>query len=88
MKFQKQFSFAVKNDQPNIVIAGCDVMDIVANITYLVHYIHGRFKEQDPKLAEGFRDILLQVIADPESPCWEDVKRNPNATEIFFTTPK
>lgn len=88
MKFPREFTFSVKGDVPKIVITGLDLLDTIANITYLIHYVHGRFKGISPELAEGFRTMLLQVVSDPDSPCWEDVKDTPGATEICFAIPK
>lgn len=88
MKFQKEFTFSVKNEVPKVVITGVDLLDVVANITYLVHYIYGRFKGINPELGGAFRDMLVQVISDPDSPCWEDVKDTPGATEICFAIPR
>ena len=87
MKFPKEFTFSVKNDVPKIVLIGVDLLDVVANITYLVHYVYGKFKGINPDLAKDFREMLVQVVADPDSPCWEAVKDTPSL-EICFAIPK
>ena len=88
MKFPKEFTFSVKNDVPRIVITGVDLLDVVANITYLIGYVYGKFKGINPDQAKDFREMLVQVVADPDSPCWEEVKATPGATEICFAIPK
>lgn len=88
MKMPEEFTFSIKGGLPKIIITGCDLMDVVANVTYLIHYVHGRFKRMDPHLAETFRDMLIQIISNLDSPCWEDSEDIPGATEISFAVPK
>lgn len=89
MKIPQEFTFSSKdNGQPNIIITGCNGMDIIANITYLIHYVYGRTKSTNPEFAEAFRATLTKTIIRADSPVWEDVKDTPGATEIFFTIPR
>lgn len=90
MNFPKQFFYKAEDGAPSIVISGLDLMDILAHITYLIHYLYCKFRGNDPKLAEAFREMLLQVVADPASPAWEeDTDPDPaGAFEIFFTMDK
>lgn len=88
MKIPQEFTFSSKNNgQPNIIITGCNGMDIIANITYLIHYVYGRMKSTDPKFAEAFRGTLTTTIVRDDSPVWEDVEDTPGDTEIFFVIP-
>lgn len=89
MKFVRQFLYKVEDGQPNIVIAGLDLMDILAHITYLIHYLYCKFKGNNPELAKAFREMLTQTIVDPTSPVWEkEVVPAPGAFETFFTLNK
>lgn len=88
MKFPKEFTFSVKGDTHKIVITGCDLLDTLVNVSYLIQYIHGKFKGISPELVEGFRSMLVDTVQDPDSPCWEDVQASPGATEICFVMPK
>lgn len=89
MKIPQEFTFSVKNEGlPSIVITGLSGMEIIANITYLIHYVYGRLKVIDQKAAEAFRGTLLKTLLDDRSPVWEDVKDTPGATEIAFTIPR
>ena len=89
MKIPQEFTFSSKNNgDPKIVITGCDLMDIIANSTYLIHYLHGRLKGINPQLAEDFKITLRSVIDADDSPVWEDVQDTDGATEICMAIPK
>ena len=90
MKFAKKFLFKAEDGMASIIITGLDLMDILAHITYLIHYIYCKFKGNNPELAKAFREMLTQTIADPTSPVWEmEVVPTPTgAFETFFTLNK
>ena len=89
MKFARIFLFKAEDGKPSIIITGLDLMDVLAHITYLIHYLYYKFKGNNPELAKAFREMLTQTIVDPTSPAWEeDVDPAPGAVEAFFTLNK
>lgn len=89
MKIPKKFSYcSVEDGSPDIIITGCNGMDMLSNITYLIHYLYGRIKREHPQMAEEFRRTLIRLLQDDRSPVWEDVEADPHATEIFFVMPR
>lgn len=90
MKFVRQFLYKAEDGQPNIVISGLDLMDILAHITFLIHYLYCKFRSNNPAIAKEFQEILTQVIAAPDSPVWEE-DPNPGcegAYEMYFAMDK
>lgn len=88
MKIPQEFTFSVKGGQDKIVILNCDLFDMAAYISYLLHHLYSRFRKREPAMAEAFRKIITDTIANPNSPCWSKEDAKPGETEIFFTTPK
>lgn len=68
MKFAKKFLYKAEDGTPNIVITGLDLMDILAHITYLIHYLYCKFQSRNPDVGKAFQEMMIQTISDPESP--------------------
>ena len=88
MNIPREFTFSVKGGRDKIVILNCDLLDIAAHVSYLLHNLYGRMLVRDPNTAEAFKKIIIDSIGNPEGPCWGKKPLKPAETEIYFTTPK
>lgn len=48
------------------------VDDIIAEVTYLVRRVHEVIKKKDSDAAESYKELVMQIVGDPESPVWVD----------------
>ena len=90
MKFARKFLYKAEDGAPSIIITGLDLMDILAHITYLIHYLYCKFQGSNPELGKAFREMLTQMIIDTNSPVWEE-EADPGcegAYEMYFTMDK
>ena len=88
MKIPQEFTFSVKGGRDKIVILNCDLLDVAAHVSYLLHNLYGRMLVREPMMAEAFKEIIIDSIGNPDGPCWGKEPLKPAETEIIFTTPK
>ena len=88
MKIPQEFTFSVKGGRDKIVILNCDLLDMAAHVSYLLHNLYGRMLVREPMMAETFKEIIIKSIGNPDGPCWGKEPLKPAETEIIFTTPK
>ena len=61
-------------DECNLEFSG-NLLDILAEVTYLIKRVHNALEEKEPKLAEEFKRLLIKTVSDENSPLWLDGKR-------------
>lgn len=88
MNIPQEFTFSVKGGRDKIVILNCDLFDMAAHVSYLLHNLYGRMLVREPMMAETFKEIIIKSIGNPDGPCWGKEPVKPAETEIYFTTPK
>ena len=52
-----------------------NLLEILAEVTYLIKRVHNALEEKEPKLAEEFKRLLIKTVSDENSPLWLDGKR-------------
>lgn len=86
---ESEFSWRRKNGRDELRMIGLDLRDIVSEIGYLIHKIYCVFVRKSPIMAQAYKDMVIQIVADPESITWDAKvanKNNPDL-EVFFTVP-
>ena len=54
------------------VTASGDLTTICADLTMLLNRLYLDLKNNDPKLGEGFREMVTRIVTAPESPVWSE----------------
>ena len=72
---------------------GCTVtasgsgIEVLADLTILIHNIYASMYRQDKKLANSFRAELTRAMVDPRSPAW-DPEMMAGAVGFMVTMPR
>lgn len=68
-----------------------DVMDITANIMYIIANVYGAIQREDPLSADMFKYFMKQAM-DDDSPAWDlkepDSKQEDGIKSIHIQVPK
>lgn len=72
-------------DGESVVEAEGSGIEILGEISYVIHDIYNSLYHHNKKVARSFRHTFLTAMTDPESPVWQISKMSPDATVI--TTP-
>lgn len=63
-----------ENGEQILEIKG-NLLEILAECTYMVKTVYQQLHEQGHKEAEVFRDLMIRSIGDENSPVWVDKSR-------------
>lgn len=61
--------------------------DLMIDVLHLVKNIYRINGNRNPALAEAFREVLTEALADPECPCWDkdfELHKEETLTSIRF----
>lgn len=61
--------------------------DLMIDVLQLVKNIYRINGNRSPALAEAFRALLTEALADPECPCWDkdfDLHEDETLTSVLF----
>lgn len=61
------------------------MMDLLGEITYVIHNIHSSLDSHDPEMASAFRSGITEAITDHRSPVWKPCKHD--GTGIVIVSP-
>ena len=76
------------NDSQNVtkIEATGTFGDIMAELSFVIHDIHNSMHQHDPAMARVFRQEMIVVLTDPESPIWKTEK--PSGRSFVMSMPK
>lgn len=64
------------------------VLDLTAEISYIIHKTHAAFHNSDPNTASAFRKLLIQLVTDEDAPTWQVEAPSEGETSIVIHSPK
>lgn len=73
---------SIKIDKDDVKELACSgsMLDLLAEVGFVVHLIYNMIARSSPPAAEAFRNRLVRAMTNPKSPIWE--KSEPGCLSI------